>query len=102
MSLKGVGPKTAACTLLFGQGIPIFPVDTHIFRISRRLGWALPGDDRASFQERVRHLVPDGLVYPLHINLIRHGREVCHPTAPECHRCCIRTHCQWYQRRSHR
>ncbi|HTY08365.1 MAG TPA: endonuclease III [Candidatus Edwardsbacteria bacterium] len=102
LSLKGVGPKTAACTLLFGLGVPVFPVDTHIFRIARRLGWARPRDDRASFQERIRHIVPDPLVYPLHINLIAHGRAVCHPAAPDCQRCCIHNHCQWYQRRSHR
>ena len=102
LSLKGVGPKTAACTLLFGLGIPVFPVDTHIFRIARRLGWTRSGDDRASFQELVRHIVPDDLVYPLHINLIRHGREVCHPGVPACQRCCIHKHCQWYRRRSDR
>ncbi len=95
LSLAGVGPKTAACTLLFGRGTPIFPVDTHIARISQRLGWAEPGETPAAFQERFRRLVPDRLVYSLHINLIAHGRAVCHPRGPACPGCCIRRYCQW-------
>jgi len=89
LSIKGVGPKTAACTLLFGAGIPIFPVDTHIYRVSGRLGWARPREDREKFQERIRHLVPDQLVYPLHLNLIEHGRRICRPRRPQCGKCCL-------------
>lgn len=99
MSLKGVGPKTAACTLLFARGTPIFPVDTHIFRISRRLGWAWPRDGRASFQERIRQIVPGELVLPLHLNMIAHGRAVCHPGRPDCPACPLQRHCNWHQRR---
>ncbi|MCU0605897.1 MAG: endonuclease III [Candidatus Edwardsbacteria bacterium] len=96
LSLAGVGPKTAACTLLFGQGTPIFPVDTHIARISQRLGWARPGETPAAFQERFRRLVPDRLVLSLHLNLIAHGRAVCHPGRPACPACPIQRHCTWH------
>lgn len=99
LALAGVGPKTAACTLLFGQGTPIFPVDTHIDRISRRLGWAEPGETPAAFQERFRHLVPDRLVHSLHINLIAHGRAVCHPARPACPDCPIQRQCTWHHRK---
>jgi endonuclease-3 len=94
ISIKGVGPKTAACTLLFGAGIPMFPVDTHIYRVSLRLGWVKPGEDRPAFQERFRHQVPDGIVYPLHLNLIDHGRRVCRPAKPGCRECCLSKICE--------
>jgi endonuclease-3 len=93
LSIKGVGPKTAACTLLFGAGIPVFPVDTHIYRVSGRLGWARSDEDREKYQERIRHQIPDRLVSPLHLNLIEHGRTVCHPHRPHCRQCCLRTIC---------
>lgn len=95
LDIKGVGPKTAACTLLFGAGIPVFPVDTHIHRVSSRLGWAGKKEGRAEFQERFRKLVPDRMVYPLHINLIEHGRKVCHPHKPKCPTCCLNKLCKW-------
>jgi endonuclease-3 len=91
--MAGVGPKTAACTLLFGAGIPIFPVDTHIHRVCRRLGWAGPRETREKFQERIRRLVPGKKVYPLHLNLIEHGRRVCRAGKPACPTCCLKTIC---------
>lgn len=94
MAMEGVGPKTAACTLLFGAGIPIFPVDTHIYRVSLRLGWAREGEGREGFQERFGREVPDDIIYPLHINLIEHGRRVCRPRRPECGSCCLAAICQ--------
>ncbi len=98
-SMDGVGPKTAACTLLFGAGIPIFPVDTHIHRVCSRLGWAHRGENRERFQERVRKLIPAGLVYPLHLNLIEHGRRTCRPRNPGCPECCLRKRCPYRRRK---
>lgn len=98
LGIKGVGPKTAACTLLFGAGIPVYPVDTHIYRVSSRLGWVKEKEDRESFQERFRRLVPDAMVYPLHLNLIEHGRKICHPRKPECPRCCLSKACNWREK----
>jgi endonuclease-3 len=91
--IDGVGPKTAACTLLFGAGLPIFPVDTHIYRVCGRLGWVRPREGREGFQERFRRQVPDDLVYPLHLNLIEHGRRACHARKPGCPTCCIKKIC---------
>lgn len=98
LAIKGVGPKTAACTLLFGAGIPVYPVDTHIYRISVRLGWVKKKEDREKFQERFRKLVPDKMVYPLHLNLIEHGRKICHPRKPACPECCLIRACNWKEK----
>jgi endonuclease-3 len=88
-SLKGVGPKTAACVLLFSCQRPLFPMDTHIFRILRRLG-LLP--EKISDQQAhalMEPLIPPGKHYSLHINLIAHGRKICHPRSPKCEQCSI-------------
>jgi endonuclease-3 len=96
LSFEGVGPKTAACTLLFGAGIPIFPVDTHVFRVCSRLGWVGGKETPEKFQERFRHLVPLEYVYSLHMNLITHGRRICSPRDPACPECMIREYCRYY------
>ena len=88
-SFKGVGPKTAACVLLFACRKPVFPVDTHILRIAKRLGWARPKESAGAFQERMRGRIPRGWVYSLHINLIAHGRAVCRPRRPKCGECVL-------------
>jgi len=97
ISYHGVGPKTAACTLLFGAGMPLFPVDTHVYRVCRRLGWAGSQESAEKFQERIGPLIPQEIVYPLHVNLIEHGRKACHPRRPECGRCRLKTYCTFLQ-----
>jgi endonuclease III len=92
-SYKGVGPKTAACVLLFSCRKPVFPVDTHILRISKRLGWAKPRETAGAFQERVQSLIPKGWVHSLHINLIALGRKVCRPQRPKCPECVLAKVC---------
>jgi endonuclease-3 len=94
VSYDGVGPKTAACTLLFGAGMPVFPVDTHVYRVCQRLGWAAPKESAERFQERMGPFIPPKQVFNLHVNLITHGRQTCHPRRPDCGRCCLKTHCQ--------
>lgn len=89
LSFKGVGPKTAACVLLFACRKPVFPVDTHILRIGKRLGWARPRESAEAFQERMRGKIPRGWVYSLHINMIAHGRSVCRPRRPKCGECVL-------------
>lgn len=92
-SFNGVGPKTVACVLLFACQKPVFPVDTHIFRVAGRLG-LLPekcSDVRA--HEIMNSLVPPGKVYSFHLNLIRHGRQVCKPARPKCGECVLRRIC---------
>jgi endonuclease-3 len=97
-TLKGVGPKTAACVLLFSCGRKVFPMDTHIFRITRRLGF-LPeriSDGRA--HELMERLIPPRKHYSLHINFIHHGRAVCKPKNPKCDQCPLFEHCDYGQR----
>jgi endonuclease III len=97
-SFKGVGPKTIACTLLFACNRPIFPIDTHIFRIARRLA-LIP--ERCSDEQAHRlmtAMIPAGRFYEVHVNLIRHGRRVCRPQQPACEQCCIVEYCRYYEK----
>jgi endonuclease-3 len=87
VGLKGVGPKTAACVLLFSLGRPFFPVDTHVHRVARRLGLVPEDADAVKAQELLQAAVPPDDVYDLHMLLIRHGREVCLARRPICSRC---------------
>ena len=93
---KGVGDKTTACVLLFACGKPVFPVDTHVLRVTKRL-WLTPA--RASAEkahELLQGMVPEDLTYSFHVLLIIHGRRTCHARGPECGRCVIRRFCGWY------
>ncbi len=96
-SLKGVGPKTAAIVLLFSLGKPAFPVDTHIHRVTRRLGLIGPKTSREQAHEVLEELLPSGIYYTFHLNLIAHGREVCQARRPRCETCVLREHCDYYQ-----
>ncbi len=95
-SLPGVGPKTAACVLLFSLGLPAFPVDTHVHRVTKRLG--LIGAKVSADQAHAifDSIVPGAWAFPLHVNLIRHGRRVCHAQRPDCERCPLRLECAYY------
>jgi endonuclease-3 len=93
MALPGVGPKTAACVLLFGFGLPAFPVDTHIYRVTRRLG-LLPEDltpDQA--HEYLEPLVLRESIFAFHMLLIRHGRTICQARRPKCPECVLLYEC---------
>jgi endonuclease-3 len=94
-SLKGVGPKTAACVLLFACKQPVFPMDTHIFRIARRLGLIPQKGSDEQAHRLMEQLIPKGKHYSLHINMIVHGRQVCHPRNPKCEKCCLIEQCQY-------
>lgn len=92
-SFKGVGPKTAACVLLFSCRKPAFPVDTHILRIAKRLYWAKTQETAEAFQERIQGQIPKVWVHSLHINLIALGRAVCRPRKPRCPECVLARLC---------
>ena len=92
-SFVGVGEKTANCVLLFALGRPAFPVDTHIHRLSIRLGLVPEGSDAAAAHQRMGALVPARDVYAAHLNLIRHGREICHARRPACGECVLADLC---------
>src|SRR6266566_2936260 len=84
--LPGVGPKTAACVLMFNLGRPALPVDTHVWRTSKRLGLIAPNVSADKAHAIFAKAVPPEWVYPLHVNLITHGRQICHAQWPECAR----------------
>lgn len=95
----GVGYKTARCVLLFSLGRDVFPIDTHIFRILSRVGII---DGNASLDDAHRQIpqyLPTGRSYPLHVNLIALGRDLCHPRNPECSRCPLRRLCAFARSR---
>lgn len=98
-SFKGVGPKTVACTLLFAFNRPLFPIDTHIFRIARRLGLISEkcSDDEA--HRLMSAIIPPRRYFEVHINLIRLGRQICRPRDPLCERCCLVDYCEYYAER---
>ena len=95
-SLDGIGPKTAACVLLFALGKPALPVDTHVHRVSRRLGLIGPKVSADAAHALLEAALPPEHVYEFHIDMIRHGRRVCHAQRPECGRCVLRDLCDYY------
>jgi endonuclease-3 len=99
-AIKGVGPKTAAIVLLFSLGRPAFPVDTHVHRVTRRLGLIGPRVSREKAHDELEALVPEEDYYALHLNLIRHGRQVCTSRRPHCPDCFLRDLCRFYQEQS--
>ncbi len=98
LSLPGVGRKTAACVLLFTWGIPEIPVDVHIHRVGARLGLFPPGTSLERAHDEMLAVVDPEDAFELHMNLIRHGREVCRPK-PRCGECELRRMCPWYRAR---
>jgi endonuclease-3 len=101
VALNGVGPKTASCVLLFSLGLPAMPVDTHVHRVSRRLGLI----DAAESAEAAHELLERDLgenrdeVYAFHMNMIAHGRTVCLARRPRCERCVLTECCDYFNHR---
>ncbi len=94
-SIKGVGHKTASIVLLFCFNRPTFPVDTHVSRVSKRLGVVPPRANTRQIRAIWETLVPPEWYYPLHLNLIRHGRQVCKARNPQCETCVLRERCDY-------
>jgi len=95
VSLNGVGPKTAACVLIFSFNFPILPVDTHIHRLSNRLG-IVETTSREKTQALLQAIIPDAEKYSFHLNLIDHGRKVCKAAKPLCSECFLQKFCSYY------
>ncbi len=96
-SLNGVGPKTAAIVLLFSLNRPAFPVDTHVHRVTTRLG-LIPQDTTAEkAHDILESLVPPEWYYSFHLNLIAHGRAICKAQRPLCEICPLKKYCDYYQ-----
>ena len=96
-SLKGVGPKTAACVLLFSFAKPVMPVDTHIFRVTKRLGLIGGNVSIEEAHKRLSAIVPKPLIYNFHLCIIEHGRRTCRARDPRCGSCIIYRLCRFSQ-----
>jgi endonuclease-3 len=97
ISLDGVGPKTASIVLLFALGKPAFPVDTHIHRVTGRLGLIPPRTSADKAHEILEELVPPEWYHSFHLNVIEHGRRVCKAQRPLCERCVLQKQCAYFQ-----
>ncbi len=86
-ALNGVGPKTAACVLMFALGRPALPVDTHVHRVAQRLGLAPAKASAEKAHDILEALLAPDEVYPFHVSLIKHGRRLCRAQRPLCGEC---------------
>jgi endonuclease-3 len=93
MRLPGVGKKTASCVLVFGAGVPAIPVDTHVHRVAVRLGLVPPKANPDQATDFLEAAIAPRDHFAFHINLIRHGREVCKAQRPRCDLCVLRARC---------
>jgi endonuclease-3 len=96
-AIDGVGPKTAAIVLCFAFGKPAFPVDTHVYRVSKRLGLIGEKVSAEAAHAELEALIPPEEYYPAHLNLIAHGRALCRARKPHCERCPLTDECRHFQ-----
>ncbi len=94
-NFKGVGPKTANCVLLFAFKKPVFPVDTHIHRIARRLKLIPPKATAEQAHELLKPMIPPADRYEMHVLLIAHGRKTCRAINPKCDECVLLDVCAY-------
>lgn len=98
-SFHGVGAKTAACVLMFNLGRPVLPVDTHVHRVSQRIGLIGPTVTADQAHDLLPRLLDDDQIYPFHVHLIEHGRRCCHSRSPACAACPLQGECDYYRKR---
>jgi endonuclease-3 len=96
LRFKGVGPKTAAIVLQFSLNIPAFPVDTHIYRVTKRLGLVPEKMSVEKAHEHLENLFQSEWFYGDHLNIIRLGREICSPRKPKCEQCPLNGICTYH------
>ena len=97
LRFKGVGRKTASIVLLFSLGMPAFPVDTHIYRVSGRLGLRPEAASLEQTHDLLARALPAEAYYAAHLNLIRLGREICAARSPKCAVCPLQDDCAYFQ-----
>ena len=93
LAFDGVGRKTAACVLMFSLGRPVLPVDTHVHRVAMRLGLIVKVSADAA-HDLLQTIVAPDWIYSFHVNMVAHGRQVCHARGPECPKCVLKRECQ--------
>jgi endonuclease III len=96
--IKGVGVKTASIVLLFSLDRPAFPVDTHVHRVTRRLSLVGQKASRERAHRILEEMMPEETYYAFHLNVIRHGREICVAGTPRCDECMLHKLCAYYAR----
>ena len=96
-SMKGIGPKTADVFLMFARGEPVFPVDTHISRVLRRLGIAGEKDGYEELRRRLEEATPPDKRIKAHLALIEFGRNICRARNPKCRECLLKSLCAFYK-----
>jgi endonuclease III len=94
-SLAGVSDKVAKCVMMYTMGAEVLPVDAHVHRITKRLGWAQRKRADQSHEE-LEALVPPKRRCAFHVDCVAHGRSTCKPANPDCPRCCINRYCGYY------
>jgi endonuclease-3 len=97
LKFKGVGPKTASIVLQFSLDKPAFPVDTHVYRVTGRIGLRPPGMNAEQAHSHLARLFPPETYYAAHLNLIRLGREICQARKPLCPACPVKHLCDYYE-----
>lgn len=97
-AINGVGPKTAAIVLLFALGRPALPVDTHVHRVSQRLGLIGPKSSEAQAHTILEPLLQPQQIYTFHIDMITHGRQICKAQRPHCEICPLQHECDYYNK----
>lgn len=99
MSLSGVGRKTASVVLVEAFNIPAFPVDTHVFRVTKRIGIA-SGNNADKVSDEMMKKLPKKYYHLMHHLLITHGREICNAQNPKCEKCCLSDMCNYYKKKT--
>lgn len=94
ITLPGVGRKTASCVLAYAYKIPAIAVDTHVFRIVHRLGWA-KGASAEKVEMELRSLVPEKSWIDINRSMVQFGRDICKPGRPQCVRCPVAKWCAY-------
>jgi endonuclease-3 len=95
-NIPGIGKKTASIVLLFGFGLPLMPVDRHVERVAKRIGLLPPKASPDNAHEMFLAMLQPDEMYEAHVNLIQHGRRICHARNPEHERCPVAARCRFY------
>lgn len=101
LGLPGVSEKVAKCVMMYTLNAKVLPIDVHVHRIARRLGWTARKRADQCHQE-LESLVPPDRRFAFHVDCVLHGRQICRPNEPLCSNCCVRTSCDYFRKnRSH-
>jgi endonuclease-3 len=95
-AIPGIGKKTASVVLLFSFGLPLMPVDRHVYRVSQRIGLLPPKSDADQAHDYFLAMLKPEQMYETHVSLISHGRRTCHAQRPDCEHCPVAPRCRYF------